>query len=294
MRILFASGKGGAGKTTVTASLAKVWPREAIVVDADVEAPNVALFTDTTIESKTPVAMRVPEKITDRCDFCGECIAICQFKAVVKLGDRIVAFPDMCHGCGGCFTVCTRNAIKEGERALGEIVQGKAFDGQHSFLAGRSRIGESMTPPLIRALNQRLKTIVDDRDVLIDAPPGVSCPVMTASRMADLVVLIAEPTPFGFHDFRLAVQAFKESDKPMAVILNRSGQANTQAIESEIAHFCETEKLWLIDAIPFAEEAAKHYARSGLLCDLNEQWHERFVEIAHRLCALDAKENTYA
>ena len=293
MRILFASGKGGAGKTTVTASLAKVWPREAIVVDADVEAPNVALFTDTTIESKTPVAMRVPEKITDRCDFCGECIAICQFKAVVKLGDRIVAFPDMCHGCGGCFAVCHTGAITEDRRELGRLESGTVLDGSVRFLMGRTRIGESMTPPLLRQEHARLNemltemmkedNILEEPDALLDSPPGVSCPAVTVTREADAILLVVDPTPFGFHDFKLAHQAFKPLGKPICAAINRAGAEGNEAGDEAVRAYCRAHALPLLAELPFERAAAEQYAAGLLLADLSPAWHERFVQLVHQI-----------
>lgn len=297
MNILFASGKGGAGKTTVSVSLANVWPRRALLVDADVEAPNSSLFARTQIKQTEPSGMRVPAKVNERCDLCGDCLTICQWKAIVKLGERITTFPDMCHGCGGCFAVCTRNAIVEGERPLGSINWGTAFDDRIPFIEGRSRIGESMTPPLLRALNRTAKSFQEadpKLDLLIDAPPGVSCPVMTASRIADAVVLVAEPTPFGLYDFLLALQAFEETRKPIAVILNRCGQSKTEAIEKELVELCQQKHVSLLGRLPFDMQAAQHYAQSQPLSELNEQWHQRFENLAQAILLWQASEVQHA
>ncbi len=106
MRILFASGKGGAGKTTVTAGIAAFWPNPAVLADADVEAPDLGLYLPHAFAEETPVGLEVPVRVTDACDLCGECTSICQFNAIKKLGGRIMPFSDMCHGCGGCTAVC--------------------------------------------------------------------------------------------------------------------------------------------------------------------------------------------
>ena len=99
MRILFASGKGGAGKTTVTAGIAAFWPNPAVLADADVEAPDLGLYLPHAFAEETPVGLEVPVRVTDACDLCGECTSICQFNAIKKLGGRIMPFSDMCHGC---------------------------------------------------------------------------------------------------------------------------------------------------------------------------------------------------
>ena len=97
------------------------------------------------------MGLEVPVRVTDACDLCGECTSICQFNAIKKLGGRIMPFSDMCHGCGGCTAVCAPHAIVTGGRELGRIGFGALEDGR-IFLEGRSRVGEAMTPPLIRAL----------------------------------------------------------------------------------------------------------------------------------------------
>lgn len=184
MRILFASGKGGAGKTTVTAGIAAFWPNPAVLADADVEAPDLGLYLPHAFAEETPVGLEVPVRVTDACDLCGECTSICQFNAIKKLGGRIMPFSDMCHGCGGCTAVCAPHAIVTGERELGRIGFGALEDGR-IFLEGRSRVGEAMTPPLIRALLSKASACAarEKADLLIDAPPGVSCPVMTAAGL---------------------------------------------------------------------------------------------------------------
>lgn len=287
MRILFASGKGGAGKTTVTAGLARAWPRSFVLADADVEAPDLALFLPHALPSSTPVSLEVPVKITEACDLCGECLDICQFKAIVKLGKRIVPFPNMCHSCGGCTAVCSRQAILTGERVLGSIAEGTAFDAA-PFFEGRSRIGEAMTPPLIRALLKKASDAAADRraDLLIDAPPGVSCPVTTAARYADAVVFVADPTPFGVHDFRLAVAALREAGKPAAVIINRTGQPGNDTNEAALRDWCRSNALPVAAELPFAREAAECAARSLSPAEALPGWLARFEAAAAALCTL--------
>ena len=224
MRIAIASGKGGAGKTTVTASLASVWDRPFIAVDTDVEAPNLHLFLPPAVEASETVGLEVPILDPERCTLCGACRAICRYKAIAQFASRLTIFTDMCHGCGGCFAVCPSQALTPGSRELGVLDQGTVLEGRGRFLMGRSRIGEAMTPPLLRALRKKLDLMLTaiPADALIDSPPGVSCPAMTVGLDADAVLLVAEPTPFGFHDFRLAHQAFRQIGKPVAVIMNRA------------------------------------------------------------------------
>ncbi len=156
MRIAIASGKGGAGKTTVTASLASVWEGPFIAVDADVEAPNLHLFLPPRLEGTETVGLEVPILDPERCTRCGACRDICRYKAIAQFASRLTIFPDMCHGCGGCFAVCPSGALTPGSRELGVLEHGTVLEGRGRFLMGRSRIGEAMTPPLLRVLRGRL------------------------------------------------------------------------------------------------------------------------------------------
>ena len=175
MRIAIASGKGGAGKTTVTASLASVWDRPFIAVDTDVEAPNLHLFLPPAVETSETVGLEVPILDPERCTLCGACRAICRYKAIAQFASRLTIFTDMCHGCGGCFAVCPSQALTPGSRELGVLDQGTVLEGRGRFLMGRSRIGEAMTPPLLRALRKKLDLMLTaiPADALIDSPPGV-------------------------------------------------------------------------------------------------------------------------
>lgn len=290
MRIAFASGKGGAGKTTVAASLAVTWPAPCMMVDADVEAPNLHLFLRPQLAEPESVFLSVPELNGEKCTACGACGEMCAYKAIAILGGRPVIFSDMCHGCGGCFAVCPSGALDEGRRELGSLQHGvwKSVSGREDvLLMGRSRVGEAMSPPLLRALEKALDAQNDARlgagafaeslpgvlpgvlpdvlpDVLIDAPPGVSCPAMTTARLADAVVLVAEPTPFGMYDFTLAHQAFSQLRMPLAVVMNRVGMPGNESGDEILASYCAEKGLPLLARLPFDRQAAEGYARGQL------------------------------
>lgn len=290
MRIAFASGKGGAGKTTVAASLAVTWPAPCMMVDADVEAPNLHLFLRPQLAEPESVFLPVPELNGEKCTACGACGEMCAYKAIAILGGRPVIFSDMCHGCGGCFAVCPSGALDEGRRELGSLQHGvwKSVSGREDvLLMGRSRVGEAMSPPLLRALEKALDAQDDARlgagafaeslpgvlpdvlsdvlpDVLIDAPPGVSCPAMTTARLADAVVLVAEPTPFGMYDFTLAHQAFSQLRMPLAVVMNRVGMPGNESGDEILVSYCAEKGLPLLARLPFDRQAAEGYARGQL------------------------------
>ena len=171
MIVAVASGKGGTGKTTVAASLATVWDRPVWGVDLDVEEPNLDLFLRPVIAGREMAQMTVPALTESKCTYCGACSELCQFKAISVFNQVILTFPEMCHGCGGCIAVCPEKALSGGGRELGEISWGAA--GGVGFLAGRLRIGEAMSPPLMRRVKARLdQMLADGADAIIDAPRG--------------------------------------------------------------------------------------------------------------------------
>ena len=279
MIIAVASGKGGTGKTTVTAGLVSVWPRPVLAVDLDVEEPNLSLFLKLRAGTSEPARLEVPVLDEARCTRCGACAELCQFKALSLMGSRLLVFPEMCHGCGGCMRVCPEGALGKGERELGVVESGVAASGT-AFLGGRRRVGEAMSPPLMRQVRRRMRerARAEGLDVLIDAPPGVSCPALSAVQDADLILLVTEPTPFGLHDFRLAVQAFRPLGRPMAVVLNRAGLG-----DDRVQAFCRQEGLPVLLEIPFRRDIAEHYARSGVLPDLDAGLKADFAGLAAAL-----------
>jgi MinD superfamily P-loop ATPase len=273
--VAIASGKGGTGKTTVAASLVYVWKRPVMAVDLDVEAPNLHLFLRPEIGGGKTARLEVPEVDGSLCTGCGACADICQFKAVTLLGDFPLVFPEMCHGCGGCMAVCGTGALRPGFRDLGDVTWGTA--GNAMFLMGRLRIGEAMSPPLMRVVRTHLalETARREIDVIIDAPPGTSCPAMSAVADADAIVLVTEPTPFGLHDLRLAREAFSRLNKPMGVVVNRAGSG-----DEKVGDYCRTTGLPILAEIPYQRRSAEAYSRGEIIAQTVPGQFDQFVDLA--------------
>ena len=284
MIVSIASGKGGTGKTTVTASLTRVWKKPLVAVDLDVEEPNLHLFLRPNIEESASSSLEVPAVDESKCNLCGACSELCQFKAISVMGTLLLTFPEMCHGCGGCIALCPEKALSPGKRELGEISRGRVNGTQ--FLMGRLRVGEAMSPPFMRQVKSRLKDIiaVNGRDAIIDAPPGVSCPAVNAVIDSDVIVLVTEPTPFGFHDFKLACEAFSPLCKPMGVVINRAGIGN-----GEVYTFCKRKGIPILAEVPFERAVAEAYARGRIIADLSPEFREIFVSMHAKICELAAR-----
>ena len=285
MIVAVASGKGGTGKTTVSASLAAVWTQPVIAMDLDVEEPNLHLFLKPVIQGQEKAYIEVPAADESKCNQCRACAELCQFKAITVLGTALLVFTDMCHGCGGCMAVCPTQALSPEHRELGEILWGRS--GDIGFLMGRSRVGEAMSPPLMREVKKQLSVLMQETtaDVIVDAPPGVSCPAVNAVMDADVIVLVTEPTPFGLYDLQLAREAFKSLGKPMGVVINRAGLG-----DNKINEFCRSSDLPIWCEIPYDRRIAAAYADSRIVATLNPELNAMFTGLAEKIqqaCSLN-------
>lgn len=276
MIITIASGKGGTGKTTVATNMAVALGAGVQLLDCDVEEPNAHLFLRPSIVEKEAVYAPVPEVDERRCTLCGMCGEICQFRAIVVIGDTVLPFPQLCHSCGGCMLVCPEKAISETRRELGVIEKGRR-DGLQ-FAHGRLRVGEAMSPPLIR----RVRSMTAPGGLtIIDAPPGTSCPVVAAMKGADFVVMVTEPTPFGLHDLQLAVGAVRVLGIPCGLVINRSDLG-----DDRVAAYAAQENIPVLMEIPFDRHIAEAYSRGELIVDLMPRWKERFFDLYGKIHAI--------
>ncbi len=282
MIISVASGKGGTGKTTVATNLAVSMGTGVQLLDCDVEEPNAHLFVSPVIEQSETVFTAVPKIDKDKCTFCRKCSDICRFKVIAIAGKTILTFPELCHSCGGCMAVCPEGAITEIGRELGLLEQG-TFDAG-DFVQGRMRIGEAMSPPLIKKVRERVKP---DKINIIDAPPGTSCPVIAAMKDTDFVLMVTEPTPFGLHDLKLAVEAVKLLGIPHGLVINRSDLGN-----DEVWQYARTENIPILMEIPFDRAIAEAYSQGRLMVEAMPAWKGKFQELFSRIEPLSkAREN---
>jgi MinD superfamily P-loop ATPase len=273
MLISIASGKGGTGKTTVATNLALSLNTHVQVLDCDVEEPNAHLFIQPTIEEVSTITTPVPEVDMDKCTLCGKCGDVCQFKAIVVVAETVLAFHELCHSCGGCMLACPEKAIVEKGRELGVIERGHRNGVE--FVHGMLRIGEAMSPPLIRKVREYSRP---DTLTLIDAPPGTSCPVIASMKDADFVLLVTEPTPFGLHDLKLAVGAVKILGIPCGLVINRSDVGDGQ-----VSAYAEKEGVPVLMEIPFDRHIAEAYSRGQTLVEAMPEWAEKFQELYGRI-----------
>ena len=273
MRLAVASGKGGTGKTTVSANLARVFDSPVWLLDCDVEEPNAHLFLNGRLCREETIAIPVPWVDETLCDGCGECGKFCEFHAIAILGTTPLVFPEMCHGCGGCALVCPRKAIRETDQRIGVVETLQA--GRITLIQGRLDIGVAMAPPLIRAVKARLPEGVP---AILDAPPGTSCPVIATIRGADFVLLVTEPTPFGLNDLELAVETVRELAIPFGVVINRVGIG-----DDRVQVYCRSQDIPVLAEIPDDRRIAEAYSRGRLIVEALPEYRGLFEELAEKI-----------
>ncbi len=218
----------------------------------------------------------------ERCTACRVCSEVCAFKAITVIGKTVLVFPELCHSCGACSLLCPESAIREDGRDTGLVQSGTVTTsgaGRFTLVTGVLAVGEAKPVPVTKATLAR----AGGADiVLIDAPPGTSCPVIEAVRGSDLVVLVTEPTPFGLNDLRLAVEMVRALGLRAVVAVNRTGLG-----DDRVHRYCADEGLDIVLELPDDRRIAEAYARGELLVDalpdlraeLRAAW-ERIVDAA--------------
>ena len=279
MIVTVASGKGGTGKTTVAVSLAlslvengsSTEVNNPLLLDCDVEEPNAALYLHPEIESRRDVGLLIPRVDMAACTYCGICADVCRYHAITVVGEKVLIYPDLCHGCGSCMLNCPEECIEEVVEVLGVVELGRS--GGLSFGQGILQVGKAMSPPIIRELKKW--ALPEERDgqlIVLDAPPGASCPVVETMRESDFALLVTEPTPFGLHDLRLAVQLSRdELQLPLGVVINRDGIGD-QGVEQ----FCISENIPILMRIPYERQIAEAGAEGIPLVQAIPEYHADF------------------
>ena len=261
MKIAIASGKGGTGKTTLSTNLTALFAETETVVlsDLDVEEPNSGLFIKGELVKEEIKYKMIPEWKEDTCTLCGECQKNCNFHAVIQLGPQILVFPELCHSCYACSELCPTSSLPMISQRMGTLNHYE--NGNISFIESRLDIGQEQAVPLIAQTNDYIDETFDKNIVKIfDAPPGTSCPVIEATKDADFIILVTEPTPFGLHDLKIAVETMKELKKDFGVVINRYGIGNDDVVD-----YCEGDNIPILAKIPNSRKVAELYSKGELV-----------------------------
>jgi MinD superfamily P-loop ATPase len=285
--IAVASGKGGTGKTTVATSLAlslttkdeqsgantSIRCSHVLFLDCDVEEPNAALFLKPALDQHEDVGILIPNVDPERCNLCGRCAEVCVYHAIAVAGRKVLLFANLCHGCGSCSLNCPQDAIGEMLHTTGSLESGCA--GAITFARGTLNVGEAMAVPIIRQLKARHLLQRHYDAAILDASPGTSCPVVETMRGTDFVLLVTEPTPFGLHDLRLAVQVARdELGLPLGVVVNRDGLG-----DAGVDEYCAAEGVPILMRIPLERRIAEALSAGEALVQAFPEYRQRFVAL---------------
>ncbi|MFX1569165.1 MAG: P-loop NTPase [Promethearchaeota archaeon] len=257
------SGKGGVGKTSLTASLASLAQKDmkiqVIVMDCDVDAPNLALILpaidESDIKKEDTYATRKAKFLVDFCINCKKCIDdhFCEFSALNWDHQNSIPIIDFlkCEGCGACNVLCPEHAFEINTVKSGEIISYKSKVG-FPLIYGKTQLGSTTSGKLVSDVKEYLKNskeFTQSNLILIDGPPGIGCPVIATLSNLDYVIAISEPTPSGLHDLLRVLEVIQHFEIPFGLIVNKSDLKSP--FQDEFKSFITSTGYSKIGDIPF-------------------------------------------
>lgn len=277
--IVILSGKGGTGKTTITASFAAL-SHNSVIADCDVDAPDLHMLIHPKIlQIQEFVGAELAEIDAEKCVECGLCQKACRFEAIKDF--RVD--PILCEGCSTCAVVCPEAAVTMKERISGEAFTSETKYGllSHALLSP----GGTNSGKLVTIVRQNAKEVAEKENcdlILIDGPPGIGCPTIASVTGADVGVIITEPTVSGIHDMKRVLQLLVHFNVHPLVCINKH-DLNLQNTK-KIKVFCKRQKIDVIGKIPFDPIVTKalvsqspiveYSPKTEVSCKISEIWNE--------------------
>ena len=255
-QLVILSGKGGTGKTSVTAAFAHLASQshlagQIVLADADVDAANLELVLQPHLmEEQDFRGGQVAVIDQETCESCGDCAAVCRFDAINQTDGLYIVDSIACDGCAACVYQCPTGSITMKDQLVGKfyVSEGRYGPLYHANLyPGQENSGKLVTLVKQRA---RLQALDENRElVIVDGPPGIGCPVISATSGANLAMIVAEPTVAGVHDMRRALQTVQHFGVKALVCINKADLYPRAA--NEIESFCQDNRIQMIGRIPF-------------------------------------------
>ncbi|MCO5266509.1 MAG: ATP-binding protein [Lentimicrobium sp.] len=256
--IVVISGKGGTGKTSITASFAVLAGTSVVVADCDVDAADMHLLMQPRVDvTEDFYSGQIANINQSQCTRCGKCINICRFDAISLRNKQYIIDPLSCEGCGYCARICPTKAIVNRERLAGQWYISNIKTGS-LMVHAKLGIGADNSGKLVAKVKDEAKEIaLEERReiVLIDGPPGVGCPVLSSLSGANFVVLVTEPTVSGLHDLKRVYDLVKKFRIKAGCIINKADV--NPAKTAEIKQFLTRENIAHISDLPYDENFTK-------------------------------------
>lgn len=240
------SGKGGTGKTTITAAFAALAQGQ-VMADGDVDAADLHLILDPKMRKQEDFyGGRIPSMDRDKCDECGICMDVCRFEAI----HDFVIDPISCEGCGLCMHACPNEAIKmEGKLSGYWYISDTRFG---PMVHAKLGIAEENSGKLVTLVRQQARLIAEEENkdlIIIDGPPGIGCPVIAAITGVDIVLAVTEPTLSGIHDLERVLGVARYFSVPAMVCVNKF-DINTENTQ-KIKEYCRERDIEVVGEIPY-------------------------------------------
>jgi len=259
-QIVVISGKGGTGKTVLTASFATL-AKNKVMVDCDVDAADLYLLLHPKILEKHDfIGGKTASLNIDKCVQCNECVKVCRFDAIKKNGKTVIIDPISCEGCGLCSYVCPASAIR-----MEENISGKWFisDTKYGpFVHAKLGIAEDNSGKLVAKIRQEAKNIAEKEHldyIIIDGPPGIGCPVIASLSGVNCALIVTEPTLSGMHDAERVMEVVRHFKIPVKLVINKY-DLNISLTE-QIEAFCKEKKVPVIGKIGFDKAVVESIVR---------------------------------
>ncbi|NOQ24182.1 MAG: AAA family ATPase [Bacteroidales bacterium] len=256
--IVIISGKGGTGKTSITATLAVLAGKNAVIADCDVDAADMHLLLKPVVEKSENFFSGVIAKIDkDKCINCGICAGVCRFKAVPIVNGKYIINTLNCEGCGYCEKVCPVNAINMHEQDVGDWYISKTRIG-NTLVHAKLGIAAENSGKLVAKVKNESKKIAERENkkyIIIDGSPGIGCPVVSSLSGANYVVLVTEPSLSGLHDLKRVHELVKKFNLKAGCIINKS-DINLN-VTNKIIQFLKDESIKHIASLPYDENFTK-------------------------------------
>lgn len=263
-QLLILSGKGGTGKTTVSAAFIKLSKAKAYA-DCDVDAPNLHLVTKINSDPivKDYYSLAKAKINQDLCVGCGKCKEFCRFGAVLEMNEFTIN-DFACEGCSVCEYICPVNAITMEPFVAGKLM---LYESEDIFSTAELKMGSGTTGMLVSEVKKQMKNAIEDCELaILDGSPGIGCPVIASISGVDMVLIVAEPSLSGISDMKRIINTVANFKIKTAVCINKADI--NEAISEEIKNYCKEEKIEFLGTIPYDAQAYKATNRGQTIVDI--------------------------